>query len=445
MKKTVVALCILVVFIMMVSCDAAKKEQKITDEKTSTTMRQTTNAVKTKAKATSSDSVQNTQNDEADPALSLLEKMTLEQKAGQIFIAAFRRNSQNKPLTRLDENTAEILKGQKPGGVVFFSENIADAEQVAKLIQDFQGISDIPLFIAVDEEGGKVSRLGAQTNMGFTRMPSAEKIGSTGNPDYAYRAGAALGSELYSLGFNMNFAPVADLKTNPQNIVIGSRAFGSDPMKTGEMVAAMTAGMQQQNVSAVLKHFPGHGDTVLDTHKEEVIIEHGLDRLMSNEFIPFMYGMDAGADAVMTAHINLPNAVEENVPATLSKEVLTGILREQLCFTGLIITDALEMGAISKYMDSAEAAVRAFKAGADVLLIPHSLMEARNSIIDAVNDGTISMERLDESVLRILRTKHKRGLMEETRQCKDPEKVLGCTEHKQLVDEINKAAGKQER
>ncbi|HQD29248.1 beta-N-acetylhexosaminidase [Acetivibrio saccincola] len=343
---------------------------------------------------------------------NLVSSMTLEEKIGQLFVVAFRKNGEDKNLYEMDEHVKNQIEKFKIGGVVLFNENISTREQTSNLIKSMQSVSKIPLFISVDEEGGRISRLGSNPEMGITKLPPAKEIGETNDPDLAYRLGRKLGSELYSLGFNMNFAPVADVNTNPQNPVIGDRAFSSDPQIAGIMVEQFVKGMQEQNISSVLKHFPGHGDASEDSHKGAVVIEHSIERLREIEFVPFKKGISSGVDAIMTAHIILPEIEPDNLPATLSNKILTGLLREELNFGGLIITDALEMKAIKKHWSSGEASVMAFKAGADILLMPESLEKAYNTILEAVLNGDIAEERIDKSLYRILKVKYKRGILE---------------------------------
>lgn len=379
---------------------------------------------------------------ETDNVQNILESLTLEEKIGQLFIAAFRYDSNNKPLQILDLSTRQKIHKCHPGGVILFSQNIKTIPQTQKLIKDMQAISNIPLFIAIDEEGGRISRLNNSEKMHATRLPGNEVLGKTGDPEMAYEVGALLGRELSSLGFNMNFAPVADINTNPENPVIGDRSFGSDPNKVADMVEAMVRGMQEQNVCAVLKHFPGHGDTASDTHTGAVVINHNIERLRTNEFIPFERGISAGADGIMTAHIKAPQITKDELPATLSGKFLKEILRDEMGFERLIITDALEMGAISKYWTSADAAIKAIEAGADMLLIPESLEEAFEALIEAVRQGRITEERLDRSVRRVLSVKNDRGILSGRKSDLDPEQVVGCRQHQDIVRKIlEKASG----
>ena len=206
------------------------------------------------------------------------------------------------------------------------------------------------------------------------------------------------------------------------------------------MVSKAVAGFADQNIIPVLKHFPGHGDTAEDTHTGAAFVDNDLERLMSFELVPFKEGIEAGADAVMVAHIILPKLMDDPVPATLSKEVVTGILREKLMFDGVIITDAMEMSAVSTYYDDDEAAVMAVLAGIDMILMPRSVEEAFCAILSAVENGVITEQRIDESVYRILRLKEKYGILDGSIQGADPELTLGCPEHKALVQEIKSAA-----
>lgn len=371
----------------------------------------------------------------------LINSMTLEEKVGQIFIVAFREDSSSHPITSLDATTKQQIHDFNPGGVVLFSENIDTIPQTQKLIKDMQENSKIPMFIAVDEEGGRISRIGNNPKIHSTKIPSANIIGLADDPELAYQAGTVLGKELSSLGFNMNFAPVADVNTNPQNPVIGDRAYGSDPYNVGSIVQEISKGMQDQGVCSVLKHFPGHGDTSLDSHHGQVVINHDIERIRQIELIPFEKGIQSGADGVMTAHIMLPNIIGEDLPSTLSGEILTGLLRKELGHEKLIITDAMNMKAISSYWSSSEAAVMAFMAGADIILMPSSLGEAYNGVLEAVKNGQITEERLNESLQRILTVKFQRNIIGNRKSALDPEIVLGCREHQYIVEKIEQKAG----
>jgi beta-N-acetylhexosaminidase len=318
--------------------------------------------------------------------------------------------------TTLEASNRRLIHDLHLGGVTLFARNIATAQQLARLDADLQTIADpVPLFVSVDQEGGLVVRV----TEGATVWPGNMALGATGDPLLARRVAEASADELLAMGVNMNLAPVVDVNTNPLNPVIGVRSFGSDAGAVSALGVATIQGLQGHSVSAVAKHFPGHGDTAVDSHRDLPVVGHSRERLQSLELVPFQAAMQAGVDGIMTAHLYLP-AMEPrpNVPATLSKAVLTGLLRQQLRFQGLILTDALDMDAIKNDRSAAEAAVQAFEAGADMLLIAGITPEDRAilgdgppALLAAVRSGRVSETRLDESVVRILEAKLRRGIV----------------------------------
>jgi len=346
-----------------------------------------------------------------------LSTMTLEEKVGQLFMCDPGMLNDNWETTEVNEILLDNIRRYQPGGFIFFAPNIETPEQTKQFISDLQSASKHGLIIAVDEEGGLVSRVGANNRMNFKWQPAMRQIGASGDPQAAYQVGAELGAGLRYLGFTMNFAPVADVDTNPDNPVIGSRSFGSDPSLVSEFVVHKTNGLQDNNVSAVIKHFPGHGDSYTDSHTGAVSLQHDRERLDSIEFVPFRAGIQAGADAVMIGHIALPSVTGDNTPATISYEIVTGILREEMGFDGLIVTDSLSMGAVSMYYELPDFCVQAILAGNDLLLLQTNPAKgsgiaqfdaAFNAVLTAVRDGVISEERLNESVTRILRVRYSR-------------------------------------
>lgn len=365
---------------------------------------------------------------------SILSQMTLEEKIGQMFMVDANSIDDRRNLTVLTENSKDLLAKYKLGGVIFFKNNIVSITQTQKLISDLQDNSKIPLFISVDEEGGKISRIASNLNMHATVLPNSNIIGTTKKPKNAYLIGQILGKEISSLDFNMNFAPVADINTNPNNPVIGVRSYGNDEKLVAEMVYNCILGMQDQNVSSVIKHFPGHGDTATDTHKGTVIVKHDIERLRNIEFIPFKKGIQAGVDGIMIAHIKVPNVTNEEIEASLSKEVVTNILRNELGYKGLIITDALNMGAIANVYGTKKACVKAVLAGVDILLMPIPFEEGYNEVLKSVKSGIITEEKINESVIRILETKIKRKLFKKTQ--KNPEKELGSQQNMEILKSI---------
>ena len=342
---------------------------------------------------------------------TIMKTMSLKEKIGQLFILQIRYNGDGSPRREVDEDLNLFLNDFKPGGIILFRENIVDNQQVESLISNLQIFSRIPLFISVDEEGGLVSRLGKVPEVNVTLLPPALSIGNKNNSELAYNAGLVLGRELRALGVNMDMAPVADVNTNPENPVIGNRAYSSDPQTAGKMVTEVIRGFHKYDIASVIKHFPGHGDTSFDTHVGTVVLPFNRDRLDTVEFIPFELGIEAGTDAIMTAHIVMSGISSLPLPATLNPEIITGIIREEFGFDGLVISDALEMGAIRENYTPEESAVAGIKAGLDILLMPEDQLSAFKALLDAVHYGEISEKRIDESVYRILRTKYERKIL----------------------------------
>ena len=359
-------------------------------------------------------------------------KMSLEEQVGQLLFVGFGG-------TVMDETVAAFFKEKKPGGAAFFSRNIKKLPQTLQLIRDVQELAPagIPMFISVDQEGANVVRLQRHA----TVIPSNMAIGATGSEDLALRAGKALGKDLSLMGFNMNLAPVLDVATNPKNPVIGIRAFSGRAEDVARLGAAYVAGLQSEGVSAVAKHFPGHGDTASDSHFETPVLAHDRTRLDAVELLPFKRVVDEGIDALMTAHIVLPKLAEKSdLPATISKNLLTKIVRNEWQYDGLVITDGLEMhGIVSRY-GSGEAAVRAVNAGADMVLILWTVQkknEVHQALLRAVRSGRITKARLHQSLRRILRVKQRRGILnQKLKPVAQTLAELKQGQHRQVVSEI---------
>ena len=367
----------------------------------------------------------------------LLSSMTLEEKIGQMFFIGRRTDENGKPLHMPDATLERLIDKYKPGGFIFFAENLDTIDQTVSFINSLQDASKIPMFIGIDEEGGIVSRLNKAKALHPTVMPEAYAIGKTNNSKYAYEASKTVATEIRSLGFNLNFAPVADIFSNPANKVIGRRAYSSDANIAAKMVAEAVKGAADGRIIPVVKHFPGHGDTLQDSHTGIAIVENDIERLRQVEFLPFKAGIEAGASMVMTAHVLTPNITDDGLPATLSGTMLQKYLRDELGFDGVIITDGLEMSAISSYFSEEEAVVRAVEAGVDMLLLPRDFEKAFDALINAVKNGQVSEERIDESVGRILTLKKESGISF-VKSDLNPDEVLGSPEHKALADKIRK-------
>lgn len=348
----------------------------------------------------------------SNPALvPALAAMTLEQKAGQVMCAGFEG-------IELTPSPRPLLDELHLGGLVYFERNVASRPALARLSADVQQVacqSGHPaLLIAIDQEGGRVTRLRAAK--GFTEFPSPLEVAAAGGPDAVRQVAVAMAAELLDVGINMNLAPVLDVNSNPDNPVINTRSFGSDPHLVAACGVAMIEGLQGAGIMAVGKHFPGHGDTSVDSHMALPVVTHSRDRLEAVEFVPFRAAIAVGVAGILSAHVHFP-AIEPTprLPATLSHRVITGLLRRELGFGGLAMTDSLEMGALATSDYPAPlAAAHALAAGADVLLFNTDyavLREAHALIVRWVADGKLDPARLDEAVLRILAAKQRFGLL----------------------------------
>ncbi len=335
-------------------------------------------------------------------AREILASMTEEEKICQLFIITPEQLTGDSPVTAAGEKTREALSENPVGGLIYFSMNLVSREQTAKMLEHTQSFSRYGLFLAVDEEGGLVSRVGNNPDMGTTVFPP---MGQLQSDEEAYEAGFTIGSDLRALGFNLDFAPIADVHSNFYSDVIGERAFSTDPNIAAGRVSACVKGFFESGILCTLKHFPGHGDTVEDSHYGVAQSEKTLERLAHCEFLPFSSGIEAGAPLVMVGHIALPNVTGEMTPATLCRPIVTGLLRERLGFGGVIVTDSMQMLAITENYSSGEAALLALEAGVDMILIPEDFSAAKEYLLEKVSDGTLPIERIDESVLRILEAK----------------------------------------
>ncbi len=342
----------------------------------------------------------------------LMSEMTLSEKVYQMMFVTPEAITGVGTVIQAGEATKNALSEYPVGGIIYFSANLKDATQTTEMIENTQSYSKIPLFIGVDEEGGIVSRLGENSAMGVTHHPPMKEIGMSKNPEKAYEVGKILGCELSALGFNVDFAPVADVLVNEKNSVIGNRSFGTEPENVAIMVSETVKGMEENGVSATLKHFPGHGSTYSDSHSGYSASARTLDELRESEFIPFASGISAGADFVMVAHITMVNATNDCLPATLSEEVIGGMLKGELGYKGIVITDAMNMGAIANEYTTEEATVKSIKAGCDMILMPKDLKIAHNAVIAAVASGEITEDRINESVRKILTLKIEKGLIQ---------------------------------
>lgn len=338
-----------------------------------------------------------------------LEEMTLEEKVAQLFII--------QPEAILDVGTAvaagdatrEAIDKYPVGGFIYFGENLQSKEQTQEMLRNVQAYSTertgFPAFLSVDEEGGTVARVAGTGNFDVPDIGDMADIGAAGDVDAAKQVGEDIGSYLAELGFNLDFAPVADVLSNPENTVVRERSFGSDPELVSDMAIAVSDGLEEKGLLSAYKHFPGHGATSADTHKGYAYTDKTLEELEACELIPFQRCIAADAKLIMAAHISAPKVTGDDTPTSLSKTMVTDILREKMGYTGLVVTDAMNMGAITEEYTSGEAAVKAVQAGVDIVLMPENFQEAYQGVLNAVADGTLTEERIDESVTRILTVK----------------------------------------
>ena len=330
-------------------------------------------------------------------------EMPLEDKVAGLFIITPEALTGTDVAIKAGDTTKEKLSQYAVGGLIYAKQNIKSADQLKEMISGTQGFSKYPLFIGIDEEGGSVSRIaesGLADNVG-----TMGDIGTSGDPSKAKEAGSAIAAYLSEYGFNLDFAPVADVILEG-NSIIGDRSFGSNAGDDAAMVSACVEGLQEGDVSACLKHFPGLGSTTEDTHEGMATSEKTKEDFETTDFLSFQGGIDAGADFVMVSHLSVPNITGDNTPSSLSDKMITDILRGELGFNGIVITDAMDMKAVTDYYTSDEAAVKALQAGADMILMPEDFEAAYQGVLDAVNNGTLSEERINESLQRIYRVKY---------------------------------------
>ena len=341
--------------------------------------------------------------------------LSTEEKIGQTLMLSLRTDAngkqRKKPVVAVDDELARELEELRPGGIILYAENLVDPAQTERLISDLQAVSGIPLFVAVDEEGGRVDRLASNPSMKAPSLPPNLDIGRTGQSSLAYEKGKLVGEEVSSLGFNVAFSTIADIFTNPKNKVIGDRSYGSDPALASDFVEQEVRGIQEFPVIAVLKHFPGHGNTSQDSHLGLASSDRSVEELRAGEFLPFEAGIGAGARGVMVGHIILPNAAEPNLPSSFSATVIQTMLRGGAGFEGLIFTDSLEMQGASPEVEGADRALCSFLAGADVLVEPPEPESSFHAMLDAYRSGAIDDARLDATVKKIMEAKTALGLI----------------------------------
>ena len=422
------------------------------------------------------------QSDEGTTAREIVGHMSLREKIAQLMFMDFRKwktlgeeetiaklaldpKYDGEPVAEMNGEIQKMLEDYHFGGVILFSENLKNTENSVRLVRDIQRATvsggGLPSFIGADQEGGVITRLGQGTC-----LPGNMAIGATGRTDYAFEAGAITGGELDAIGINVNFSPVSDVNDNPENPIINLRSFGSDPAIVSEMAVSMMKGIESEGVVAVGKHFPGHGNTSTDSHTSLPLVEKDLNALRETELKPFQALIDSGVKMLMCAHIQFPKLDSTTfistadgqpavIPATFSHAILTDLLRGEMGFQGVLITDAMSMDAIAKHIAPADAVVRALEAGADMICMPvevrspedAALIEEMISTVEAaMQRGELPLSRIDEAATRVVQLKIDTGLLDETFAEADDEaavrnalEIVGCPAHRETEREIAEA------
>ena len=350
---------------------------------------------------------------------NLMNEMTIEEKIGQMLIIYDTHET-------VDEELKQFIKDIKPSGFIINQSNITTFAKTKKYIEDLKLNSKIPLIISIDQEGGKVQRLQNLEDKKATYIPDMFDLGKTNDINLAYEVGKVLAEDMRTLGINVTYAPVCDVYSNPNNKVIGERSFGTDPNLVANMCVSLGKGLEDNGIIATYKHFPGHGDTTTDSHTSLPIINKSYEELLNNELIPFKKAIENDAKIIMIGHIAFPDLTNDNTPASLSKKIITDLLKNDLGYDGLVITDALNMGALINNYSDEDIYVKAVEAGVDILLMPTDAKKA----IEVIKDN-ISVERIDESVKKILIFKYtylKDNILDES--------YLNNKEHQEIISKI---------
>lgn len=355
-----------------------------------------------------------------------LSQMTLDEKIAGMMIIDIQKPT-------LEESDYTFLKEFAPGGFILFSPNITTYQTTLKEIKKIKETSKIPLFISIDEEGGKVARLDSLQDIKVTKIPEMYSVGKT-DASTAYEVGKILGYKLGVFGINMDFAPCADIYSNPQNTVIGKRAFGSEAALVSTMSENLAKGLLETGIIPVYKHFPGHGDTATDSHYGLPIIEKNYEQLLESELKPFLDAVKNNAEVIMVGHLAVPQITGDTTPASLSKVMIDDILKTKMGYKNLVITDSLKMGAITSYYTESQIYEMAINAGVDILLMPKDPQKAFEVIKDAINKGTIKESQIDESIKKILKLKYK--MIENNYNTYLPSNYLNSSDYNVILDKI---------
>lgn len=349
-----------------------------------------------------------------------LKEMTIEQKIAQMLIVYYSKDE-------VDSNLKNVFTTNTPGGFILMGDNITTYERTKKMVDDLKKLSDVPLIISIDQEGGNVQRLKSMLDKEITNIPYMYNLGLKNDLNLTYEIGKIMAYELRTIGVNVDYAPVADIYSNPNNPVIGKRSFGTNKEIVSNHSVKLAQGLEDNKVIATYKHFPGHGDTDVDSHESLPIINKTYDELKEEELVPFKNAINNNAKIIMVGHLALPKITGSNIPASLSKKIVTDILKNDLGYNGLVITDALNMGALTKNYSDEEIYVGAINAGCDLLLMPNGSKKA----IEIIKKN-ISEERINESVKKILKFKY--TYLDEDNTL--DESYIGKQEYRNIINQI---------
>lgn len=356
-----------------------------------------------------------------------LEKMTLEEKIGQMIIVFYASD-------HMDNTLKSALTEVQPGGFILFKDNITTYEKTLKLIKEIKELVSIPMFMSIDEEGGTIQRLYYLKDKEITDIPDMYEVGKKNDLSLTYEVGKVIAEELRVFGINMDFAPVIDVFSNPLNTVIGKRSFGDKPSLVSKNGYELAKGLEDNGVIAVYKHFPGHGNTSVDSHENLPIVDKTKEELMNFDLIPFIDAINNNAKVIMIGHLAVPDITKDNTPASLSKTLITDFLKKELKYDGLVITDALNMKALTNYYSDSEICGKAVDAGVDILLMPSSSRKCLKSVLDEIKSGKIDEKRIDESVRKILKLKYEK--IEKDYNNYLDNTYLNSVEHNNVIDKI---------
>ena len=342
-------------------------------------------------------------------AITIVTGMTTEQKVAQMFVITPDSLTGTAGATVVGNTTKQAYAKYPVGGLVYEKNNFKTAEQTQAMLEAMKTLSvetvGLPIFLGVEEEGGKASVIASNSPLDVDNIDNMSVIGATGDAAKAYEASAAIGTYMSGLGFNLNFAPMADVLTNEANTALTDRSFGTDSAIVADMTVSALQGLKEKGVYGVVKHFPGQGATIGDSRKGAVSTDKTLEELMACELVPFQKAIESGAEFIMVGHISVPGITGNTLPSSLSDYMITQVLRTEMGYKGIVITDAMNVKAITDSYNSGDAAVAAIQAGADMVFMPADFEMAYNAVLEAVKNGTISEEKINSSMVRIVKIK----------------------------------------